>query len=84
MLKGSLAYPVVYGNFFLLEILVQRVKRMPPEEIAQRIKDYDPDVCTQVFLSELKRVVPTPEQVRLHSYILLQSLPIMHMINLQC
>ncbi|KAH8980827.1 hypothetical protein EDB86DRAFT_505043 [Lactarius hatsudake] len=46
-----------------VEILVQRVKKLAPEEIAQGIKEFDPVVCTQVFLSELKRVVPTPEQV---------------------
>jgi cytokinesis protein len=46
------------------EILIQRVKRLAPEEIAQGIKEFDPVVCTQVFLSELKRVIPTPEQVK--------------------
>ena len=45
------------------EILIQRVKKLAPEEIAQGIKEFDPVVCTQVFLSELKRVIPTPEQV---------------------
>ena len=39
------------------------MKKLAPEEIAQGIKEFDPVVCTQVFLSELKRVVPTPEQV---------------------
>lgn len=46
-----------------VEILIQRVKKLAPEEVAQKIKEFDQDVCTQVFLSELKRVVPTPEQV---------------------
>jgi len=39
------------------------VKKLAPEEIAQGIKEFDPVVCTQVFLSELKRVIPNPEQV---------------------
>ncbi|THH07256.1 hypothetical protein EW146_g9373, partial [Bondarzewia mesenterica] len=46
-----------------VEILIQRVKKLAPEEVALKIKEFDQDVCTQVFLSELKRVVPTPEQV---------------------
>jgi hypothetical protein len=45
------------------EILIQRVKKLAPEEIAQGIKEFEPVVCTQVFLSELKRVIPSPEQV---------------------
>lgn len=40
------------------------MKKLAPEEIAQGIKEFDPVVCTEVFLSELKRVVPTPEQVK--------------------
>jgi len=39
------------------------VKKLAPEEIAQGIKEFDSVVCTEVFLSELKRVIPTPEQV---------------------
>jgi len=46
-----------------LEILIQRVKKLQPEEIAKKIQDFDQDLCTQVFLSELKPVLPTPEQV---------------------
>ena len=46
-----------------LEILIQRVKQLTPEEIAQRILQFDKDVCTEVFLSELKPVLPSPEQV---------------------
>jgi cytokinesis protein len=52
-----------------IEILIQRVKKLAPEEIAQGIKEFDPVVCTQVFLSELKRVVPTPEQVILDTIL---------------
>lgn len=46
-----------------LEILIQRVKKLEPEEIARKILQFDQDLCTQVFLSELKPVLPTPEQV---------------------
>ncbi|KAI0033270.1 hypothetical protein K488DRAFT_85106 [Vararia minispora EC-137] len=46
-----------------LEILIQRVKKLAPEEVALKIRDFDPDVCTQTFLSGLKNVVPTPEQI---------------------
>jgi hypothetical protein len=45
------------------EILIQRVKKLEPEEIARKIQQFDQDLCTQVFLSELKPVLPTPEQV---------------------
>jgi hypothetical protein len=45
------------------EILIQRVKKLQPEEIARKIEDFDQELCTQVFLSELKPVLPTPEQV---------------------
>lgn len=46
------------------EILIQRVKKLEPEEIARRIKQFDQETCTEVFLSELKGVLPTPEQVK--------------------
>ena len=39
------------------------MKRLQPEEIAQKIQNFDQDLCTQVFLSELKGVLPNPEQV---------------------
>jgi cytokinesis protein len=45
------------------EILIQRVKQLTPEEIAKRILQLDTNVCTEVFLSELKPVLPSPEQV---------------------
>lgn len=45
------------------EILIQTVKKLEPEEIAMKIKHFDQDVCTEVFLSELKPVLPNPEQV---------------------
>lgn len=46
------------------EILIQRVKKLEPEEIARKIEFFDQELCTELFLSELKRVLPTPEQVR--------------------
>jgi len=46
-----------------VEILMQRVKKLQPEEIARKIQQFDGDLCTQVFLSELKPVLPSPEQV---------------------
>ena len=45
------------------EILIQRVKKLEPEEIARKIQMFDQELCTQNFLSELKPVLPTPEQV---------------------
>ena len=45
------------------EILIQRVRKLQPEEIARKIQQYDQELCTQVFLSELKPVLPSPEQV---------------------
>lgn len=46
------------------EILIQRVKKLEPEEIARKVEFFDQDLCTELFLSELKRVLPTPEQVK--------------------
>lgn len=46
-----------------VEILIQRVKRMEPEEIARRIQQFDQEMCSENFLSELKGVLPTPEQI---------------------
>ncbi|TFY51954.1 hypothetical protein EVJ58_g10285 [Rhodofomes roseus] len=46
-----------------VEILIQTVKRLQPEEIAMKIRHFDQEVCTPVFLSELKPVLPNPEQV---------------------
>jgi cytokinesis protein len=45
------------------EIIIQRVKRLAPEEIAQQLLRMDPELCTENFLSELKTVLPSPEQV---------------------
>lgn len=53
-----------------LEILLQRVKKLTPEEIASKIQHFDHELCTQLFLSELKRVLPSPEQVgKLNVYV---------------
>jgi cytokinesis protein len=60
--------------FFISEILIQRVRKLQPEEIARKIQQYDQELCTQVFLSELKPVLPSPEQV----------LSLSHMISLLC
>ncbi|KAJ7684827.1 hypothetical protein DFH06DRAFT_20524 [Mycena polygramma] len=46
-----------------IEILIQRVKKLQPEEIAWKIQQFDQELCTQGFLSELKPVLPSPEQV---------------------
>ncbi|KAG6865861.1 hypothetical protein C0991_010942, partial [Blastosporella zonata] len=46
-----------------VEILIQRVRKLQPEEIARKIQHFDQELCTQVFLSELKPVLPSPEQV---------------------
>lgn len=46
-----------------VEIIIQRVKRLSPEEIAQQLLRMAPDLCTENFLSELKGVLPSPEQV---------------------
>lgn len=47
----------------MLEILIQLIRKLEPEEIARRIQQFDLEMCTQVFLSELKPVLPSPEQV---------------------
>jgi len=47
-----------------VEIIIQRVKRFSPEEIAQQLLRLDPQLCSEQFLSELKPVLPSPEQVR--------------------
>ncbi|KAM6500748.1 hypothetical protein JOM56_003762 [Amanita muscaria] len=53
-----------------VEILIQRVKRLAPEEIARKIQQFDQDLCTHVFLSELKPVLPSPEQIgKLNVYV---------------
>jgi hypothetical protein len=44
--------------------LQETTKSLGPEEIAYRISQFDPVMCTQLFLSELQRVLPSPEQVR--------------------
>lgn len=46
-----------------VEILIQLFRRLEPEEIARKIQQFDPETCTQVFLSELRPLLPTPEQV---------------------
>ena len=56
---------------FISEILIQRVRKLQPEEIARKIQQYDQELCTQVFLSELKPVLPSPEQVLFPSSVLL-------------
>jgi hypothetical protein len=50
--------------------MLQLVKKLNPEEIAAKLKGFDPEVCTEVFLSELNGVLPTPEQVH-HRLLLL-------------
>jgi cytokinesis protein len=47
----------------LPEIIIQRVKKWSPEQIAKHLLLFDPELCTELFLSELKRVLPTPDQV---------------------
>lgn len=47
-----------------LEILVQRVKKLEPEDIALKIEQFDKDLCSEEFLREIKNLLPTPEQVR--------------------
>ena len=65
LVSGALSYPFAVANFIgAPEILIQTVKRLEPEEIAMKIKHFDQEVCTEVFLSELKPVLPNPEQVR--------------------
>ncbi|PPQ83825.1 hypothetical protein CVT26_005206 [Gymnopilus dilepis] len=46
-----------------LEILIQLIRKLEPEEIARKIEQFDLEMCTQVFLRELKPVLPSPEQV---------------------
>lgn len=63
---GEILYYVhrsILTEYFDAEILIQRVKRLQPEEIAFKIRSFDHELCTEVFLAELKTVLPTPEQV---------------------
>lgn len=46
-----------------VEILIQRVRRLEPEEIARRIQQFDQEICTPVFLSELKSILPSADQI---------------------
>jgi cytokinesis protein len=57
--------PILIDVFGGAEILIQTVKKLEPEEIAMKIKNFDQEVCTELFLSELKPVLPNPEQVSL-------------------
>jgi len=52
------------------EILTKLVKNLSPEELAAKIASFDQGVCTQLFLSELKPILPTPEQVRIPFYVI--------------
>lgn len=58
---------------------MQLVKKLEPEEIAYKLQQFDPGMCTQVFLSELKRVLPSPEEVSVFSppckYFILRAEP---------
>lgn len=51
------------GQHLSTEILIQRVRKIEPEEIARRIQQFDQDICTPVFLSELKSILPTADQI---------------------
>lgn len=62
--SAALAIPLLLLIRAFPEILIQTVKRLEPEEIAMKIRHFDQEVCTEVFLSELKPVLPNPEQVR--------------------
>lgn len=42
---------------------MKRNKDLSPEEIARKVELFDKDLCTELFLGELKNVLPTPEQV---------------------
>ena len=48
---------------------MQLVKKLEPEEIAYKLQQFDPGMCTQVFLSELKRVLPSPEEVSVFFFV---------------
>lgn len=48
------------------EILMNRVKSLQPEEIADKIERFDKELCTETFLGELKNLLPNPEQVSHH------------------
>ena len=57
---------------------MQLVKKLEPEEIAYKLQQFDAGMCTQVFLSELRRVLPSPEEVSVFScckYFILRAEP---------
>lgn len=53
---------------------MQLVKKLEPEEIAHKLQQFDPGICTQAFLSELKRVLPSPEEVSLFFVFIVNTL----------
>jgi cytokinesis protein len=63
-LTSTRSSPVIDTVF--IEIIIQRVKKLTPEEIALRILQFDPELCTESFLKEMKDVLPSPEQVSNH------------------
>lgn len=67
---------VIHG--VTVEIIIQRVKKLTPEEIALRILQFDPELCTESFLKEMKDVLPSPEQVGSFSLFLVFKLSHRH------
>ena len=47
----------------IIELLIGNVKPLSPEQIALKILQFDQTVCTELFLSQLEPVLPSPEQV---------------------
>jgi hypothetical protein len=45
------------------EILMNRTKRLEPEQLCEKIVAFDRELCNFTFLSELNNLLPTPEQV---------------------
>ena len=46
-----------------IEILMNRTKRLEPEQLCEKIVAFDRELCNFTFLSELNNLLPTPEQV---------------------
>lgn len=61
-------------SFPLPEILMNRTKRLEPEQLCENILAFDKELCNLNFLSELNNLLPTPEQV---SRALLKRHPIL-------
>lgn len=52
-----------------IQIVLGRAKQYTPEDVAEKLITYEQEFCTQAFLTELKPLLPTTDQVvKLNAY----------------